>query len=89
MYAGDKYWKFSNMRPLYGYPKEITMGFPGIPSNIDAAFVWGKNGKIYFFKGEKYWKFDPESRPFIRQDPHLKKGYPIWRPNLWIIHGDR
>ena len=73
--AGDKYWKFSNMRPLSGYPKGIKEGFPGIPANIDAVFVWGGNGKIYFFKGEKFWKFDPEGRPFIRQDPHLRNGY--------------
>ena len=30
---------------------------------MDAAFVWSGNGKIYFFKGTKYWKFDPEKRP--------------------------
>jgi matrix metalloproteinase-14 (membrane-inserted) len=63
---GDKYWKFSNMQPLPGYPKSIQAGFPGIPANLDAAFVWSGNGKIYFFKGEKFWKFDYDSRPFIR-----------------------
>jgi hypothetical protein len=42
-------------------------GFPGVPSGLDAAFVWGGNGKIYFFKGDKFWKFDPDRRPFIRK----------------------
>jgi matrix metalloproteinase-14 (membrane-inserted) len=64
--AGNQYWKFMNMEALSGYPKSIQEGFPGIPANLDAATVWGGNGKIYFFKGEKFWKFDPESRPFIR-----------------------
>lgn len=33
------------------YPKKISDGFQGIPSDVDAAMVWGGNGKIYFFKG--------------------------------------
>jgi hypothetical protein len=28
----------------------LLQGFEGIPDNIDAAFVWSGNGKIYFFK---------------------------------------
>merc|ERR1712107_51843 len=53
-----------------GYPKEIANGFEGIPSNIDAVFVWSGNGKIYFFKGSQYWRFDPG------QKPPIKSSYP-------------
>ena len=50
MVQGSQYWKFNNQEPLPGYPKQISVGFKGIPNNVDAAFVWGGNGKIYFFK---------------------------------------
>lgn len=40
------------------YPKEISEGFTGIPSDLDAAMVWSGNGKIYFFKGKIYIIYD-------------------------------
>lgn len=49
---GNKYWRFKNMRMDKGYPKLISTGFAGIPDNVDASFVWGGNGKTYFFKGD-------------------------------------
>ena len=52
--------------------QDVNDGFPGIPSNVDAAFVWAGNGKIYFFKDSKYWKFDPESQPHVRTDQYPK-----------------
>ena len=45
-------YSFDEMEP--GYPKEISKGFEGIPNNVDAAFVWSGNGKIYFFKVSIY-----------------------------------
>lgn len=50
------------------YPKEITEGFTGIPDHIDAATVWTGNGKIYFYKGTKFWRFDPASKPPVRSN---------------------
>ena len=45
-----RYWRFTNQDMDDGYPKEIEKGFEGIPNNVDAAFVWTGNEKIYFFK---------------------------------------
>lgn len=28
----------------------------------DAALQWDRNGKIYFFKGNLYWRYDPQRR---------------------------
>jgi hypothetical protein len=31
----------------------MSQGFSGVPTNVDAAIVWPKNNKIYFFKGKE------------------------------------
>merc|ERR1712080_161335 len=45
-FKGEQCWKFKNSRLQSGYPKFISETFPGIPGNIDAAFVWGGNDKF-------------------------------------------
>ena len=50
----------------------MSQGFPGIPADIDTAFIWGGNNKIHFFKGHSYWKFDPERKPHVRTDRYPK-----------------
>ena len=49
-FKDDVYWKFENQAPQDGYPRAISIGFEGIPNNIDTVFVWSGNGKMYFFK---------------------------------------
>jgi len=54
-----------------GYPKFINNEtWPGLPwtNGIDAAVNWG-NGKVYFFKGNQYVRYD------IKED-RADKGYP-------------
>lgn len=60
VFQGDKYYRLSDntvgLAVADGYPKTISEGWPGLPSNLNAAFHY-KNGKTYFFKGSKYWKY--------------------------------
>uniref|UniRef100_F6RLA4 Peptidase metallopeptidase domain-containing protein n=1 Tax=Ciona intestinalis TaxID=7719 RepID=F6RLA4_CIOIN len=37
----------------------ISSIYRNIPSFVDAAFEWSGNGKIYFIKGQKYWRYNP------------------------------
>ncbi|XP_077994492.1 stromelysin-3-like [Glandiceps talaboti] len=52
-FKGTRYWRFYKHQLEPGYPKEIT-GM-GAPRNPDAAFVWSGDGKIYIFKGSRYY----------------------------------
>lgn len=52
-FKGSLYWRFENGRMLAGYPKSI--GVWGLPSNIDAAYTWSQNGRIYFVKGNSHF----------------------------------
>lgn len=58
---GNNYWRFRNKQVSKGYPQRISVGFQGIPDNVDAALVWSGNGKTYFFKGAQYWRYDSRS----------------------------
>lgn len=67
-FQGTQYWRYINATMDGDYPKEISDGFTGIPDHIDAATVWTGNGKIYFYKGAKFWRFDPASKPPVRSN---------------------
>ena len=61
-------------------PMQISELFSGhLPDNIDAAFQWGGNEDLYFFKGSQYWKYD--TRP--QASGYMVAGYPkdisAWR----------
>ncbi|KAH9376622.1 hypothetical protein HPB48_005833 [Haemaphysalis longicornis] len=56
---GVQYWLFNSNKALPGYPRPLTnLGLPASLSHVDAAMVWGHNGKTYFFSGEQYWRYD-------------------------------
>ncbi|NP_001171780.1 matrix metallopeptidase 19-like precursor [Saccoglossus kowalevskii] len=53
---GRRIWKFKNRTLAGGYPKRTKDA--GLPRDPDAAFVWSGEGKIYFFKGSRYYTWN-------------------------------
>jgi dienelactone hydrolase len=62
-FKGDRYLRYdvSGDKADPGYPRPIAGSWAGFPaswsSGIDAAVNWG-NGKVYFFKGDQYLRYD-------------------------------
>ena len=47
-----QYWVYDGYNFVEGSPRHISeLGLPDNLSEVDAAFVWGKNGKTYIFRG--------------------------------------
>jgi len=77
-FSGDQFlvYDVKKKAPLDGYPRTIkSQDFPGLEkfeggaSNFDAVVNWG-NGKVYFFKGEEYIRFDIKNH---KADPDFPK----------------
>ena len=62
------------------YPRPIS-NWEGIPNNLDAATTY-TNGKTYFFKGDKYYKFDDDKLEVARSAeypyPSRKRTNPLF-----------
>lgn len=58
--AGQNYWVYDAEKQISGPDSVQKLGLP--VSNIQAALMWGedKTQKVYFFKGENYWRFNPQ-----------------------------
>lgn len=74
---GSQYWQWDEMSytDLSVYPKPLSQIITGVPSNPDAAFTW-TNGKIYFFKGDQYWRVNSQLR--------VDRGYPLNMRERWM-----
>ena len=65
---------FVNKDPFYGPGHISEINLPEELTDVDAALQWSRNGKIYFFKGSNYWRYDNQK---------IEDGYPrhigAWR----------
>lgn len=71
------YWQWDELglSQFITLPRKITNLFTGAPTHLDAAFTW-ENGKIYFFKGDRYWRLNDQLR--------VERGYPLSTPERWM-----
>ncbi|KAF5269320.1 hypothetical protein FQR65_LT02622 [Abscondita terminalis] len=58
--------------------KLIRYAFDNIPDDLDAAFIWNANGRLYFFKGSKYWMLDPFKPPSLRVRDYFPLPIKLW-----------
>lgn len=58
-FKGHQYWRYNEVAKTIdpGYPRNISVGWGAIPSNIDAVMTW-KDAKTYFFYGYTFHKYD-------------------------------
>ncbi|XP_064193436.1 matrix metalloproteinase-15 [Anguilla rostrata] len=75
-FKGSKFWLFreANLEP--GYPQELTEYGQDIPyDKIETAIWWEPSGYTYFFRGDRYWRFNEQSRAVDRDYP---KPISVW-----------
>jgi matrix metalloproteinase-14 (membrane-inserted) len=61
-FKGSQYWeRYPDNKPsLDKYYPRLIKNWEGIPNNLDTALNYS-NGKMYFFKNGKYYRFDKMS----------------------------
>jgi len=72
LFKGNQYWRYSYKNGRFmshdGYPRPLTRwGLPATVRNLDAAFQWGADEKVYFIKGNRFYSFNVDRRRLDRQ----------------------
>ena len=82
IFKGKQYWRYDeNKRQLdAGYPRSISLGWPSLPYDIDAAVKWSNNYS-YVFKGNSYWKLENVPR---NRKVYAFGGYPRKITKGWM-----
>lgn len=61
-----QYWEVTATGLAPGYPRRVTSDWPGLPSDIEAAFTLQETGFSYIFKVHCHSSFHPKM-PFSGQ----------------------
>ncbi|XP_068595075.1 matrix metalloproteinase-15 [Brachionichthys hirsutus] len=69
-FKDERYWVFREADVLPGYPQPLREYGQGVPVHkIDTAIWWEPNGYTYLFSGDRYWRYNEESRTTDRDFP--------------------
>ncbi|KAJ0061682.1 hypothetical protein NL108_005826, partial [Boleophthalmus pectinirostris] len=81
IFKGHQYWRFDGDVLDEDYPRNITVGFDGVPNDMDAAFAVpapshrGKE-KAYFFKDDKYYQYEFKHQPTHEECVEMTRSSP-------------
>ncbi|XP_032901731.1 vitronectin-like [Amblyraja radiata] len=84
LFKGMMYWRFNDGIMEEGFPRPIKDGFPGIPTQLDAALAIPASGihgkeQVYFFKGNHYWQYVFEHQPTQAECAAIPMSIPFQR----------
>lgn len=84
LFKGMMYWRFNDGIMEEGFPRPIKDGFPGIPTQLDAALAIPASGihgkeQVYFFKGKHYWQYVFEYQPTQAECAAIPMSIPFQR----------
>eukprot|EP00794_Sanderia_malayensis_P005716 gene5716-6416_t len=59
-FKGANSWRFDDQKSESEkrYPKIVSDEWPGVPNDVDEAFLWWRNWVTYFFKGNQYYRYN-------------------------------
>ncbi|XP_028398592.1 matrix metalloproteinase-25-like [Dendronephthya gigantea] len=72
-FTRHRYYKYDGTRLVVGPLHIEEYGLSAELRDMDAAITYPGNGQTYFFKGDKYWKYDEENRKIFPDYPKLIK----------------
>ncbi|TRY95341.1 hypothetical protein DNTS_034671 [Danionella cerebrum] len=76
-FKGKQFWVFKDTLLQPGYPQDISLFGSGMPAqSIETAVWWEDVAKTYFFKGDRYWRYNEDMKTM---DPGYPKSIAVWK----------
>ncbi|KAG9333743.1 hypothetical protein JZ751_010294 [Albula glossodonta] len=75
--GGNRFWVFKDTTLQPSYPQDISRFGSGMTAqSIETAVWWEDVAKTYFFKGDRYWRYNEEMGTM---DPGYPKPITVWK----------